>query len=245
MRKVIFNSKYVKDRLTTSGQESEVFNYVDKDGRELVFKRFKAYNTRAKEEKLEVLSGIEEPSFLVPVEDMIYKDGKFIGYTRKKYKGTHVDYTLRRDDIVKYLEEVKNIMLRLNEQGIYIGDIASDNFIRTKDGKVISIDIDNYRVNTPDKELDFDIKTMYMIHFEDKHCDPKLLDHYCYNVYVLSLLGHYCLGAMNPKNITLPRCLRGRGKLEHNEEALEETKVLHENYSGKLILLPSTKKKNK
>ena len=150
-----------------------------------------------------------------------------------KVEGTKIRFDDSRRKKLIYLRQIKKTMLELNENGIYIGDFSPDNFIIDSTGKVINIDLDNYSI----MGLDFDIKTDTIRSYQKSKANKDLIDRYCFNMFVLSLLGRYALGYFSIKRINLPLIMYNK----HNLEVFREMQELDENYTGKIFTLGKQK----
>ena len=191
-----------------------------------------------KEKKLLLLSDLKDES-LVNLHDLICNsDGELVGYTMEKVKGESIDpLYLSRKDKINYLSQIRDIMLRLNEKNIFIGDFNSKNFIINENNKVICTNIDNFKVYGND----FDIKTKYMRFYLEDNGKEELIDRYCFNMLAISALAKYVLGYFDVRDVNLPLKLWIN---KHNREAMEEMYIVNENYTGKILEFEKKKKNN-
>jgi hypothetical protein len=221
-----------------NGKESNIFNYRDGNNDVLV-KLFKddvvteeeANNKSYREKKTAKLNmlSICKDDALVTVRGLVFKNNKLIGYTMDKVEGTKVDWTSKRIEKIILLKQIRENMLRLNANGIYIGEFDDKNFVVDSTGRVTHLDIDNYSVGG----IDFETKDQYMERFDKTEAPKGLIDRYCFNIFTLALLGNYAVGYTNLHVMKLPISMRNR----HNNDILDEMKCLDENYSGKLFKL--------
>lgn len=249
MRKIIINEKNV-GKLIGDGTESKVFLYTTKDGRRLAFKRYRDYlsdytidikQRKKKEEKLEFLASIDDPN-IVKVHDLVFKNGKLIGYTMELLDGTKIKLSNSLSDRIKHLKSVRETVLRLNKKGIYVGDYRPDNFIWTPEGNTICVDIDNFKVND---ELDFDMVPVCVGKYENSECDSRYIDSFCFNIYAVSMIDKYFPREDELEFIKLPECLKEKSIKEYNEEAIRETTSLNPStYTGKILKFPGNKKED-
>ena len=191
-----------------------------------------------KEKKLLLLSDIKDEN-LINLHDLMYNtDGELIGYTMEKVKGENSDplYFSRRDKI-NYLSQIRDMMLRLNEKNIFIGDFNPKNFVVDENKKVICTNTDNFKVYGND----FDIKTIYMRDYKEDKGKEELIDRYCFNMLAISVLGKYVLGYFDVRNVNLPMRLWVK---KHNRDAMEEMCRVDENYTGKVLEFEKKKKNN-
>jgi tRNA A-37 threonylcarbamoyl transferase component Bud32 len=249
MRKIILNEKNVGKEIN-HGTESKVFLYTTKDGRRLALKRYRDYlsdytidtkQRKKKEEKLEFLSSIDDPD-IVKIHDLVFKNGKLIGYTMDLLDGTEIKFSNTLKDRLKHLRSVRETVLRLNKQGIYVGDFRPSNFIWTPDGRTISIDIDNFKVSS---ELDFDLIPVCVNKYENSECDSRYIDSFCFNIYAVSMIDKYFPSEDELRDIKLPKCLKEESIKKYNEEAIRETISLNPStYTGKILKFPNNKKED-
>ena len=237
MKIVEFNSSNMGHEYD-QGKESIVYDYKE-DGEDVLIKLYRdnivleeeANNVpfrHNKEQKLRILSSTKDNA-LVTVRNLVYKNGKLIGFTMDKIEGTHISYHAPKQKRIAFLNQIRENMLRLNEKGIYIGDFDDRNFVIDSTGKVIHIDIDNYKIGG----YDIDVKDEEIKRFDRSKARKELLDRYYYNYYALALMGKYALGYCNIHTMKLPLSMR----TFHNYEVLDEMRCLNENYSGKLFTL--------
>lgn len=193
MDKINYSRDNIID-LIDVGTEAYIYLYRDNKGREVAFKKFKdkyiiSNETflipervlRNKEKKLEILSKEECMKDEIKLLDLVYdNDGKFLGFT-SVYEpcNSFLDYGLSRKKVkLNLLMQLKEKIIELNKNGIYIGDYNDSNF-GVKKGKVKLFDIDNYKV----KDLNFDLSTRNINMFLNKCNHPEYLDNYCFNIY--------------------------------------------------------------
>lgn len=236
MRRTQIKEKNVLDVLDSKHCESIIYRYLDDDGEEVILKEFKNVvfkksmedTLRNKEQKLEILSSLDTPD-LVQVKDLVFENGKLVGYTMKEVIGQTLDVESKNSAKIKYLEKIKEAMLRLNSQGINIGDFSTSNFIVDGQGNLTCIDIDNYRINTNDGTLDFDTTLRYADFFEH-HCKVNsFLDRYCFNMFALCLIAP---GYFSPSGLqSFPQELIS----EHNNHVVSEMSTLGINYQGNIL----------
>lgn len=230
------------------GQESIIYNYVDDDGEDVLLKRFRDVRrdgvtleevSKNKEKKLEILTSLNIKEF-VPVKDALYKDGMLVGYTMPRINGVQFDPDTKKKNKIEYLNKVRNIMSRLNNQGIYMGDITRSNFIFTPDGNAVCLDIDNYRIIKENVMLDFDIENGEMDRFRRRCNNYLLVDNYNFNILVVCVMGNIAEGHLNlfAKN-DFPLIMY----TPHNRSVYEELQFIDNDYSGELFEL-ELKRKN-
>lgn len=222
------------------GYESTVHKYISDDGEEVVFKKFKnCYDQeldksikRNKEEKLEILSSLNIP-FLVAVKELLFSNGTLLGYTMPLVTGKKITCFSKKEEKIELLKELRKIMFDLNNQGIYVGDFGEHNFILT-DSKLTCLDIDNYRLLTEGKELDFDTKMHKSIERFQRGCkNQELIDRYCLNMQTICLMGRYDIAKYSLCWLNkMPSYLKNN---DYNWNIIEEMIRLGDNYQGNLL----------
>ena len=236
MRRTQIKDKNVLDVLDSKHCESIIYRYLDDDGEEVVLKVFKNApfkksmkdTLRNKEQKLEILSSLDTPD-LVQAKDLVFKDGKLVGYTMKEVIGETISTESRNSAKIEYLEKIKEAMLRLNIQGINIGDFSTSNFIVDGQGNLTCIDIDNYRINTDNGTLDFDTSLRYPDFFENRCESNTFVDRYCFNMFALCLIAP---GYFSPSELQFfPQDLKSK----HNDHVVSEMFTLGNNYQGNIL----------
>ena len=247
MEKRLLQEKRIGDILT-EGYESVLFKYTDDDGRKLIYKAFRPelYSTeqcKNKERKIEILSDLNDPSLVKVRQGLFDTNGRFVGYTMDEVTGKQMAYDSKRKEKIEYLTAIRDTMIRLNNQGVFIGDFKDSNFILNEDGTVTNLDIDNYRIVGDNETLDFDTTTIYM-HEYDRYGDYKeLIDRYCYNIYVLALIGKYAQGYFQVSDVKrLPLVLN----TPHNKATLDEMYYMgckNHPYAGLILEFKHNKKK--
>lgn len=193
--------KYNKDNLLTvigEGIESIVYLYRDNKGNKVALKKFKdeyKLDNRIikikektllnKEKKLELLSKKECMKDEIELRDLVYENDRFIGFTSTYEDNKPLYYYLdkNRKKKLKILNELKEKVIKLNENGIFIGDFNHDNF-SIVNKKIKLFDIDNYKVD----EYNFDIATALINYYYKKCQREEYIDNYCFNIYSISFL---------------------------------------------------------
>jgi hypothetical protein len=238
MRKKKLDKKRMGE-LIGRGVESKVYRYIDDDGTEVILKRFRddledldGYKAREnKEEKLKILSEVDIDG-ITRVKDILYQNGKFVGYTMEEALGDDIYLYHSRRARIRYLRKIRTTMEKLNSLGIYVGDYHRGNFLYTLSGNVINIDVDNYRVRKKDKLLEFDVMTPSVFEYLDSGCPEELIDRYCYNIFFLRLMSYSSQGKFKLDKVKRPPVGMDT---EHNRKVLEEIQninTLGPNYKG-------------
>lgn len=225
------------------GYESTVHKYISDDGEIVVFKKFRKKENdevtkqiaRNKEQKLEILSSLNNPNF-VQIKDMLFKDGTLVGYTMPMVEGKQLDLFSKTSDKLQELKQIRKIMFKLNDQGIFIGDYAEHNFILLENGNIVCLDLDNYRIYGLGVKLDFDTLDLRTISkFNEKCGKDPLIDRYCYNMQVICLLGRYDIAKTNFWYIDkLPKGIKDSS---YNWNVFNEMLILGKDYHGNLLEL--------
>ena len=229
--------------------ESIVYWYTDDDGEKVLLKRFRERRrdgvtleevSKNKEKKLEILTSLNIKEF-VPVKDALYKNGMLVGYTMPKINGVQLNPDTKKKDRIKYLIKIRDIMLKLNSQGIYIGDISRSNFIFTPEDNTVCLDIDNYRITTDDEILDFDNENGESKRFNGRCNNSLLIDHYNYNILTVCVMCRIAEGHLNLFVNNKPPLIM---RTPYNRSVYEELQFIDNDYSGDLFQLEYKRKNN-
>ncbi len=229
--------------------EAIIYWYTDDDGEKVLLKRFRERRrdgvtleevSRNKEKKLEILTSLNIKEF-VPVKDALFKDGMLVGYTMPRIDGLHLNPDTKKKDRIKNLIKIRDIMFKLNSQGIYMGDITRSNYIFTPDGDAVCLDIDSYRIITNDETLDFDNENSEMQRFNSRCNNHLLIDKYNYNILVVCVMCKRAEGHLNLFVNNKPPLIM---LTPHNRNVYEELQFIDNDYSGELFELELKRKNN-
>lgn len=142
---------------------------------ELAFKYFEIENKILKEipleKRLEGLSKLRVDGVSLPI-DIVYCNGKFIGYTMPYYNGPTLSRvllekklgrrTIVKEDILNFYFSILNKIEKLSYSKIKVNDIKPDNIIYYNNDANL-VDCDFYSVNnnmTKDEVLKFNLKLL-------------------------------------------------------------------------------------
>lgn len=181
------------------GSESIVYSYKEEENKYVALKLFKEeFVTPSKTEPIpyEVFKNKERKLLLLSNSDLIdetskpinlyYEGDKFIGYSLYIDRLNSFDYyysSLKKTKI-ELLKTLKNYMVELNNNGIYIGDFNTENFGVRNDGSIKLRDIDNFSIGG----LDFDRPTNLVKEYKKKCTNIKNVDNYSFNYFSLGFI---------------------------------------------------------
>ena len=212
MNKIEFDEKKILYPFNTSGKESIIYLYNDKDTLLKYFRNahieyeIKKYylklsdytnytlnsgfviadeDLKNKEKKIKLISNLRELKDEIEILDLVYNDGNFKGYTMKKENMIPIDIFSSKKKKIRWLKLIKEKILLLNSNNIYIGDFNLKNFLTSKSCTEIKLcDLDNLRIN----ELDFDTKHGFVQIFEKKCSKKEYIDSYCFNLFTITFM---------------------------------------------------------
>lgn len=240
MEKIDFKELEIKkQKEEKTGSFSENFK-CKFDKKLYAFKLFNDSNyIYDKLEKIELISKINEKELLTP-KILVTKDNNIIGYLTDYYNGYSASnyknlYTYEMKKI-KILNNMKNSINVMHQNGIIHGDLHSSNYLIKNTGAKI-IDFDNceyksFKMNIDDtNDLSYDFITKYGV------C--KEVDYYLFNLVTFQMM-----------NDTLLYCIPGEiknkeyGSFENNEEAIQicNTFFLDDDVPNKKLLIDTLKK---
>jgi serine/threonine protein kinase len=201
---ITIDDKILKQTPMTEGGEGIIFEYQDK-----IIKIYKdSVNKKEKLEKIKKLMGKKLPSnVVIPLDIVQNNKSKFMGYLMEKVNGEELKKLSNKKyiqvnnitikDISKMLVEIKNTIIELHKQNIYISDFNDNNILFDKDFNVYFIDADSWTIDN--------IKCTVCM---DTFKDPLLIandfsnetDYYAYSVLVFKSLTrlHPFGGTMTP-----------------------------------------------
>jgi serine/threonine protein kinase len=212
----------LKQNPLTEGGEGIIIEYQDK-----IIKIYKnGVNKKEKLEKINKLMGKKLPSNVIIPLDIIHNNkNQFIGYLMEKIEGEELrklsnkkyiktnNITIK--DISKMLIEIKNVLLEIHKQNIYISDFNDNNILFDKNFKVYFIDTDSWTVD--------DIKCTVCM---DTFKDPALVannfsnetDYYAYSILAFKSLTriHPFGGTMNPDIDIMERMKKRISVIDNN-----------------------------
>ena len=221
-----------------SGYESTVFNYSDPKHYDdiVLFKLFSNFEhenplfLENKRKKLEIISTLDVFKDDVKVLDLLYKNGKFCGYTMIKSEAKPITMFDKRKRKLIQLKAIRDKIKLLNSNGIYIGDFNEKNFL-SSDGSTIQLcDLDNLRIG----DLDFDVMDNAAKKFMKKCSDVRHIDSYCFNIFTVSFLDRYDMAYLMDYFCTshLPR----EFDTKKNEEIFRQMVLLDKDYTGEFFI---------
>ena len=198
MNKIIYNKNNIIKEYT-EGIESHIY-YYNNNGNIVFFKCFKNEIQIDKDEtilitddvlenkrkKIEIIKDSSCFSDEVDILDLVYdKDGRFIGYTMKIDSLTTAKDISKRKVKIDILKQLKDKVLKFNENNIYIGDFNHNNILICGD-RIKLCDLDNFRIGN----LDFDTKSLSQNTYLKKGGKIDNIDNYCYNLFTICYLGN-------------------------------------------------------
>ena len=230
MKKITLDEKKIIGKIS-EGLESNIYLYKDESDI-VVFKEIKIemetknHKTiltpedtfKNKEKKIQILHDNPALKDEIKILKLVYNnDGLFIGYTMElDYCKTLCRfYTSKKSKKIELLEKLKEKIIRLNEEGIYIGDYNPNNF-GVKNNEIVLYDLDNFYVQGNTFDITGDIIDSYF----KKRDDIDDIDTYAFNLFTIA----FYLKRTNP---TICNYLKEKGlpslfKTKDNKELLQD-----------------------
>ena len=137
-----------------------------------------------KENKLDIIKNLECLKDEIKIYDKVYENGIFKGYTMEKCKYKRISSNDRLKHKVKYLQLIKEKLINLNENGVFIGDFNAKNFFISPNNSIKMCDLDNLRIF----DYDFDTKNNSVKRFEFRCNKKEYIDSYCFNIFTMRYL---------------------------------------------------------
>ena len=233
------------------GSESTVYSYKEGENKYVALKLFKdEFVTPSKKEPIpyEVFQNKERKLMLLSNSDLIdetskpinlyYEGDKFVGYSLyiDRLRDFSYYYSSSKKTKIELLKQLRDIVVKLNNNGIYIGDFNTENFGIRDDGSIKLRDIDNYSVGG----LDFDRPTNLVKEYKKRCSDIKNIDVYSFNYFSLGYILAYEPYALNKyiEEHGLPRRLN----TEENKLLLQDLENIDDNFEPRFFI-DSTKKR--
>lgn len=221
------------------GYESTIYYYNDDSNYDhvVLFKKFNDLNhdnpefLKNKENKLLLIPQIDELKDDVKVLDLVYKEGKLVGYTMEKSSNTPIDMFDKRKNKIRFLKILRAKIEILNQQDIYIGDFNEKNFLTSDEKDIIELcDLDNLRIG----KYDFDVMDNVQKKFMNRCGNISLIDSYCFNIFTISFLGKFDMAYLfNHLDWNhFPKILY----CEENEQLFQSMICLNNEYERKFLI---------
>jgi len=147
------DDKFLKQTPLAEGGEGIIYEYQNQ-----IIKVYKSNIDKNKKlEKIKLLMSKTLPDNVIIPKDVVYNKGKFIGYlmdkvegeefkrlSNKKYLQTN---NIKSKDILKMLVDIKDTLVKLHNQNIFISDLNDCNILFDKYFNVYFIDCDSWTID--------------------------------------------------------------------------------------------------
>ena len=183
-----------------------------------------------KHDKILLIDNLKCLNDEIKIFDMVYNNNNFKGYTMEKVDGNLIDCFEKKKNIIKYLKLIKEKIILLNSNNVYIGDFNNKNFLVSNNFENIKLcDLDNFKIDN----LDFDTKTKYMTYFE-KYCkNLEYIDSYCFNIFTILMLCRY--NSVDPYTLDKFK-LNYMLNSKENKKIIESMNYLDDTYEPKYLI---------
>lgn len=165
-----------------SGSAASIYNATDHS----LYKIFKNHISEEvldnKKKKIEMLNELQVPFFRNPIRTLSLNE-KFIGYEIEYNKEDRMwwEFSLKTEDKIRLLQELKEKLCFLSKKGIIYGDLKDDNLlINSKTGNISFCDIDNVQIGN--RKMDH---ILCELDYAYKHYDfyPEEVHIYMHNLF--------------------------------------------------------------
>ena len=214
-------SNFNKDNIIKEidkGKEGIVYLYRDK-GINVALKQFFNNNEECnsndnKELKLLILKNESVLKDDIKLLNRMYSMGKFIGFTSIYEPYAPLSHLDSIHNKLVILKEIRDRYLELNSHNIYIGDFNVKNFCFSQ-GKIKLFDIDNFRID----DLDFNVETPAMTRYMKKCKNIENIDYFCFNWFAFSFMSKVEQDMLLNRNYNaVPRKLKTREIIDFFED---------------------------
>lgn len=224
--------KYFRDEETEKLIEDLYKKYGDLDW--YTTNRGKVIDKKAlinKRKKLNIIKELDCLKNEIKLYDLAYKDDEFKGYTMEKSDYKPINVYERKSKKINYLKLIREKIRFLNDNGIFICDFKTDNFLVSKDGKNIKLcDLDNLYLK------DFNLKCNTEHRFTqnfNKYCNKKeYVDSYCFNLFTIAYLNKIAHEALDIKSERLPHILNTK----ENRDIIDSIINLDDSYQPRYLI---------
>jgi len=222
------DDKFLKQTPLAEGGEGTIYEYQNQ-----IIKVYKSnINKKEKLEKIKILMSKTLPDNVIIPKDIVYNKGKFIGYlmdkvegeefkrlSNKKYLKTN---NIKSKDILKMLVDIKDTLIKLHSQNIFISDLNDCNILFDVNYNVYFIDCDSWTVDNYKCSV-----------CKDSFKDPLLVednfssatDDYAFGILIFKSLTriHPFGGTTNPDINILERMDKGMSIIDNNKVTIPKT----------------------
>jgi serine/threonine protein kinase len=147
------DDKFLKKTPLAEGGEGIIYEYNDN-----IIKIYKNnVDKNEKYNKLQLLMNKNLPSNVIAPIDIVYNKNQFVGFMMKKVEGEEFKRlsnkkfiqinNIKSKDVLKMLVDIKNILITLHNQNIFISDLNDCNILFDKNYNVYFIDCDSWTID--------------------------------------------------------------------------------------------------
>ena len=181
-----------------------------------------------KMKKIELIQNINCLKNEIKVLNLAFENDMFKGYTMKREHLKSINIYSKKKIKLLWLKNIKEKIIELNKNNIYIGDYNESNFLTDENYNIKICDLDNLRIN----DLDFDTKHNFISKFEINCNKKEYIDSYCFNLFTIAFLLRICNDPFYILNSKLPGVLKNK----ENYEIFESMKYLDNTYQYKFLI---------
>jgi hypothetical protein len=147
------DDKFLKQTPLAEGGEGIIYEYNDS-----IIKIYKSnVDKNEKLKKIQLLMSKQLPSNVISPIDIVYNKNQFVGFMMNKVEGEEFKRlsnkkfiqinNIKTKDILKMLVDIKNILVTLHSQNIFISDLNDCNILFDKNFNVYFIDCDSWTID--------------------------------------------------------------------------------------------------
>ena len=234
------DDKFLKQNPLAEGGEGIIYDYQNK-----IIKIYKNnIDKKEKLEKIKLLMSKTLPNNVIVPKDIVYNKNKPVGYlmdkiegeefkrlSNKKYLQTN---NIKSKDILKMLVDIKDTIIKLHNQNIFISDLNDCNILFDKNFNVFFIDCDSWTIDNHKCSVCMDSFKDPLLNNNNFSSDT---DNYAFGVLVFKSLTriHPFGGTINPDINILERMNKGISVIDNKDVIIPKT-INKWNYTSPKLL---------
>ena len=234
------DDKFLKQNPLAEGGEGIIYDYQNK-----IIKIYKNnIDKKEKLEKIKLLMSKTLPNNVIVPKDIVYNKNKPVGYlmdkiegeefkrlSNKKYLQTN---NIKSKDILKMLVDIKDTIIKLHNQNIFISDLNDCNILFNKNFNVYFIDCDSWTIGNHKCSVCMDSFKDPLLNNNNFSSDT---DNYAFGVLVFKSLTriHPFGGTINPDINILERMNKGISVIDNKDVIIPKT-INKWNYTSPKLL---------
>ena len=234
------DDKFLKQNPLAEGGKGIIYDYQNK-----IIKIYKNnIDKKEKLEKIKLLMSKTLPNNVIVPKDIVYNKNKPVGYlmdkiegeefkrlSNKKYLQTN---NIKSKDILKMLVDIKDTIIKLHNQNIFISDLNDCNILFDKNFNVFFIDCDSWTIDNHKCSVCMDSFKDPLLNNNNFSSDT---DNYAFGVLVFKSLTriHPFGGTINPDINILERMNKGISVIDNKDVIIPKT-INKWNYTSPKLL---------